>query len=233
MLTRRPGGRGLTGGAPRAILYLSFIKGGAMTKHTKDQRQNILDAALKVFAAHGYHRASIRRIAEAAGLNSPPLIYWYFTNKRELFQAVFVERLAPIQALERFAERMDDPPEAVLQQIGCSYLRAFENPTARRLFRVFILEAARDPQTTETAAHSGILKIKGVLRAYLVRQVELGRLRPHDPECSVRALMGAFMTYVLSRELIPPLREDLPDPEHYVAQTVSLFLDGLRTERHA
>ena len=50
------------------------------------RRQQILDAALRVFAREGYHKASIRHIALEAGLKSPPLLYWYFKDKNELFK---------------------------------------------------------------------------------------------------------------------------------------------------
>ncbi|MDP8959838.1 MAG: TetR/AcrR family transcriptional regulator, partial [Actinomycetota bacterium] len=46
-----------------------------------------MDAALRVFAEHGFHKATIKRIAGQAHLRSPALIYWYFTDKVDLFRA--------------------------------------------------------------------------------------------------------------------------------------------------
>jgi AcrR family transcriptional regulator len=51
-----------------------------------DTRQVILDAARATFAASGYDRASIRRIAAAAGVD-PALVHHYFGTKDELFMA--------------------------------------------------------------------------------------------------------------------------------------------------
>ena len=50
-----------------------------------DRRGQILDAAFEEFAAKGFKGATIKSIAQAAELQSPALIYWYFPNKEALF----------------------------------------------------------------------------------------------------------------------------------------------------
>lgn len=50
-------------------------------------RKKILDAALELFAAEGYHRASISQIARKAGV-SKGLMYNYFASKEELLRAI-------------------------------------------------------------------------------------------------------------------------------------------------
>lgn len=201
-----------------------------MAKKSEDQRQKILDAALLLFAREGFHKASIRRIAEAAGLNSPPLIYWYFKDKNELFQAVMLERIAPIHVLEALPAMQGEPPEVVLWRLGVGFLEGFNAPDSRKLFRVYLGEAARKPETTEYLARSGMLRAKSFLVDYFRHQIKLGRLKPHDPEISARAFMGSLLHYVLGRELFPPLREGLPPLENYVTQTVRTFIEGLKKE---
>lgn len=201
-----------------------------MAKDDAGQRERILDAALRVFAREGYHKASIRRIAEAAKLNSPPLIYWYFKDKSTLFQSVMLERIAPVGELEALPRMQDAAPEVVLKRVALSYLGAFDGDSARRLFRLFISEAARTPESSEYLMRSGVLKVKGFLVDYFGHQVELGRFKRHDPEISARSFIGTMIGYLLSRELFPPLREDLPEVEAYVDQTVCTFIEGLKAE---
>lgn len=50
-------------------------------------RQSILDAALKLFASHGYAGASVKEIVDAAHVTKPAL-YYYFANKAALYQAL-------------------------------------------------------------------------------------------------------------------------------------------------
>ncbi len=53
-----------------------------MALNTKDE---ILEAAVELFAARGYHETSMSRIADEAGISKGTL-YWYFSGKEELFQ---------------------------------------------------------------------------------------------------------------------------------------------------
>jgi TetR/AcrR family transcriptional regulator len=51
-----------------------------------DRQNQILTAAIDVFGRHGYRRASMELIAEAAGM-SRPAVYQYFPNKEQVFRA--------------------------------------------------------------------------------------------------------------------------------------------------
>jgi TetR/AcrR family transcriptional regulator len=54
--------------------------------------ERILDAGLSVFARHGFSGARIDRIAEAAEMSKPNLLY-YFRSKEELYRAVLTRTL--------------------------------------------------------------------------------------------------------------------------------------------
>src|ERR1700687_1101651 len=87
------------------------------------RRAQILDAALHVMAEHGFRGASIKRIAQHAGLKSPALIYWYFKDKQALFEDM-LEQMAPFLGVVADAEQaLDEPPERVLPVIVDSFLR--------------------------------------------------------------------------------------------------------------
>ena len=64
-----------------------------MTERGETTRQQLLDAATAVFSELGYAGATTKQIARAAGV-SEGTIYRHFTDKRELFTAVFMGRNA-------------------------------------------------------------------------------------------------------------------------------------------
>jgi len=68
------------------------------------RRQQIMDAAKKVFASNGFGGATIENIAEEAEL-SPATIYLYFKNKDELFASL---NLRMLQALISKVENVND-----------------------------------------------------------------------------------------------------------------------------
>lgn len=63
-------------------------------------RERILNAAERLFSAHGIDGVSVRRIAAAAGVQLALLTY-YFGTKEGLYRAVFERRIVPISAARR------------------------------------------------------------------------------------------------------------------------------------
>ena len=191
------------------------------------RRQQILDAALRVFAREGYHKASIRHIALEAGLKSPPLVYWYFKDKNELFEAVLVQLAPLLQQIDDIAGSLDDPPRVVLPRIGQAYLDGLRNPDFERLFRIFLSEVGHTPEIGVHFMRDGLLKLVDWLTLYFSRQVELGVLRPHDPRISGYAFLGLFGSYILGRDVLQASSEALPDMENYIQGAILIFLEGL------
>ncbi|WP_454766992.1 CerR family C-terminal domain-containing protein [Cupriavidus campinensis] len=81
----------------------------------EETRARIIDAALRLFGAHGFDGASTRDIARAAGVNAPALQY-YFDNKEGVYLACidyFVDRVLGVLAdVVIAAEAMVARPDA-------------------------------------------------------------------------------------------------------------------------
>ena len=72
---------------------------GAQTERTSPRkarrgpltRKQILDASLRLFSEKGFARTSVRDIARGAGITDAA-IYYHFSSKRDIFEALFEER---------------------------------------------------------------------------------------------------------------------------------------------
>src|SRR4029078_1258194 len=133
---QQPGERLHAGGAylyPRAALTDRSIA-------TEDKRKRILDAAVRVFAEHGYHASRVGDIAEDAGV-AHGLLYHYFASKDDVLKTIFVENWG--QLLKRFkaVEETDEPAEEKLAGIAKILLRTWRNDPA--LVTVMVPEVAR------------------------------------------------------------------------------------------
>jgi TetR/AcrR family transcriptional regulator len=194
------------------------------------RRAQILDAALQVMAERGFRGASIKRIAERAGLRSPALIYWYFKDKQALFEAT-LEQLAPVLAIVADAEQLlDQPPERVLPRIISGFLHTVQQPVIGRFMRIMLSEATRHPSVADFFATRGPLVVLNFLERYLSRQIELGRLRPHDPRSAARSFMGMLVVYVLGREVFIAIGAGFPKADVYGQEVTAIFLHGLSPE---
>ena len=194
-----------------------------------DRRAQILDAAFEEFSEKGFKGATIKSIARAAGLQSPALIYWYFPDKAALFREVLGAKVPVVRAVAEPDGLMDLPPEEMLPRLGRAYF-AFERIDIRTL-KLVIGEAVRRPEVAETFVRSGPARVLDFLKVYMERQIELGRLRPHDARSSARAFIGMLIPQLAGKLFFPTLVEDGLSDEEHLETAVDIFLRGLRPER--
>ncbi|GLY28817.1 TetR/AcrR family transcriptional regulator [Kineosporia sp. NBRC 101731] len=83
-----------------------------MVRDAAGTRRRILDAAIAEFSAYGIAGARIDRVAEASGSNKA-MIYKYFGNKSQLFDAVFDAIV--VQTVDAVPIDGDDLPEYVVR----------------------------------------------------------------------------------------------------------------------
>src|SRR5438067_7859105 len=100
----------------------------------RESREELLAAALRVFARRGYREAGVDEIAAEAGYSKGAL-YWHFSSKAELLTALLDERIdAPMRdrvallasapperdmsgdATHEFARQLDEQREAMLRE---------------------------------------------------------------------------------------------------------------------
>jgi len=192
-----------------------------------DRRQQILEAALKVFSTKGFHKATNKDIAQAAGGISPGLIYWYFKDKEDLFLSIIRERAAIFHLADHPERLMELPPREGLALIGRTYLSIFQVPGNVAIIRIMVGEVIRFPQIAEMFYKQIASRFLGLLSQYLQRQVDLGRLHPHDTMIAARSFLGMFVVNVVAREIMRDPSAIITPDEQLVATVLDIFLGGL------
>src|SRR3954452_644289 len=93
-------------------------------KSKEERREEILDAALEVFADQGLHGASTEEIARRAGI-SQPYVFRLFGTKKELYLAVVARCFR--QTLEIFQRAAEgERGQEALKSIGRAYAELLE-----------------------------------------------------------------------------------------------------------
>lgn len=168
-----------------------------------DRRQQILQAALDLFAEQGLEGATSKAIAERAEVTHG-LIYFYFKSKDELFRAAFAYALEQGMAqlnVSAIAES-DEPPEEALTGLLTRFLQTLMSPYLATVMRLMMHTMARDDwragplHECKLLVHSSVGEIVDGVRMYLDRQVALGRVRPIHTETVARFLIGGIMSSV-------------------------------------
>ena len=118
------------------------------TRSSSDERrQQVIEAAVKEFAANGFHATSTGAIAKRAGI-SQPYIYALFPNKTELFLAVDRYVVGRIRRAFLEAARGKDTVDQRLEAMGHAYMELLADRDEIR-FQMQAHAAAGNPELAE------------------------------------------------------------------------------------
>jgi AcrR family transcriptional regulator len=76
--------------------------------HRPSRKEHIVDAAIEVFATHGFVDASIAQVAETAGV-AVTAVYYHFAGKQELYEAAISQVLQTVDSIVAGVRADDDP----------------------------------------------------------------------------------------------------------------------------
>lgn len=179
-------------------------------KVVEDRREQIIDAAMRVFSEKGFTRATNKDIARAAGI-TPGLIYYYFESKEDVLKAI-VEQRSPLRLVSSLPpEVFTLPPEQFLRLLIRQILHIVENENFIGLIRVLLPEIihASDPHIMR-AVTEVFQRISSILGRYFESKIAIGEIRPFDTTLLTQMLIGCVISFVFRRHILrDPLALDL------------------------
>lgn len=142
-------------------------------ERTEARRQQILEAAEQCFREHGFHSASMQRIARTAGM-SVGHIYHYFENKEAIIAAIVAADEAVTQCRFDGFRREADVATAMIAQANRGLERSLD--TGRGALLTEIL--------SESQRNEGIAAIVHDSERQLMAGLEdlMARIRPEMPD---------------------------------------------------
>ncbi|HVV71294.1 MAG TPA: TetR/AcrR family transcriptional regulator [Verrucomicrobiae bacterium] len=176
-----------------SVHELSFSSRPRRERERLQRRADILRAAEAVFAAHGFHAASIEQIAGTAEYGTGT-VYLYFRDKEALYLELFEEKIRELSDLIRQrTKQIKDPGEAILQLVTAR-MEFFERN--RAFFRIY----AREGLNREEAGQERWAGVMGLYADYLRLLAGLigagqrrGLFRKGDPHHLAVALSGMMI----------------------------------------
>jgi TetR/AcrR family transcriptional regulator, fatty acid metabolism regulator protein len=101
-----------------------------------DKPQQIIDAAIRVFARTGYYNSRVSDIAREAGIASGT-IYLYFKTKEEILVTLFREKMAGFVAHQRHEMAgQPDPVVKIRRLVGVHFSVLEQNPELAEVVQV-------------------------------------------------------------------------------------------------
>ena len=160
------------------------------TTGSADKRQQILDAATRVFLQRGYGETSMDRVAQESGAARRTL-YNQFKSKEALFEAM-IERIwssFPVFDITRDAVSLSDP-RAGLLRLGHAVAEFWVPAEAVAFLRMVIAEGPRFPALTKTFLERGKVPAMAAVADYLKALAQRDLMTITDPQRAARQFLG-------------------------------------------
>jgi len=186
-------------------------------------RQRILDQALRLFSAHGYHGVSIRDIAQACGLSNA-VLYYHFGSKRNLYFEVLREHISTLARSLQEAGAIDGSCRERLANMARAYAQMIleYQDTVQIMLRDLaqfdweeVLQMLPDFQTQAPSAVAAVLE----------EGISSGEVRALDAHRVDILLMGMISALVAFRARQPDVTTTLDEDVDLV---IDVLFEGIR-----
>ncbi len=134
------------------------------------QRATILGAAANLFAARGFHNASMSEIARAC-MVSKPLLYHYYRDKEQMLFDIADGYMDKLLAIVDGVEARDLEPRARLEALIARFMEEYEHSHSQHVVLVQDVKFLKDEQRDQV-----LLKERQVVSAFadVIEEVEPG-----------------------------------------------------------
>lgn len=186
----------------------------------------IVEAAFKVFCAHGYAKARIAEVARAAGI-AKGTVYLYYPTKQALFQAVVEAKVSSaISRASGLAEGFDGSSEDLLRRTIRSAYDNLVLTDAKLLMRIIIGEGHLFPEIRALYYEVGIKPGMKMLDAIVARGVTRGEFREGPARDLPRLIMAPGIMAAIWQMTFSD-SEPIDMARHFDAH-LDLVLNGLK-----
>lgn len=195
-----------------------------------DRPEEIVAAALEVFAEKGFAAARLDDIAARAGV-SKGAIYLYFATKEDIFRAVVEQGVAPNLNLVQAA--ISAQPESfphLLRGLVATVAGVVEGTSVGGIIKMVIGESRNFPELAQAWHDKLVHPALSVMSMAIAAAQGRGEVRPGDPRQFAVSLVSPLLVGVIWRETFTPVGAEPFDIPTLAQQHVELWLRGVLTD---
>jgi AcrR family transcriptional regulator len=163
----------------------------------EERRLQIMETALSIFAEKGFTEASIKDLADAAGISSG-LMYHYFPSKELLLEAT-VEQFSFLPQLRiALRDTKGQSSREVLTNIALEFLKLLEK--REKLIKILLQEGSSNTMVQKVwfnMAREGVT----LLEKYVAARVATGEFKPHNTEVTARGLFSILLMLYFTKDI--------------------------------
>jgi AcrR family transcriptional regulator len=198
-----------------------------------DRPDEIVAAAMEVFAEKGFAAARLDDIAARAGV-SKGAIYLYFSTKEDIFRAVIEQGVAPNLGLIQAA--LAAPGAAfpdLLRSVASVVADIASASPVGGIIKMVIGESRNFPELARAWHDNLITPALGAMTGAIAQAQARGELRAGDPRHCAISLISPMLLGVIWRETFVPVGAEPLDIRARAQQHVELWLRGMLVDAGA
>ncbi len=196
------------------------------TRKPDARPEEVLEAALNLFAQNGFAATRMDDIAKAAGL-SKAAIYLYFPSKDDVFKALIETRVVKIRTqMSAIADDKSVDPISGLREFVRLWAASNADSRMVAIPRIVLSESARFPDLADYYHKTVISQTQVALKTLLEAGITQGLFRPIDTKVAAKALMSPMLFEMLRRQAFTDDHDEVPLTTLFEA-FFNLFLNGI------
>ena len=186
-----------------------------------DKHQQIIEAAVRIFARNGYYNSRVSDIAKEAGIASGT-IYLYFKTKDEILVTLFREKMAEFVATVRKAIAAEPDAVAKLRRLIALHFKLLEDHA--EMAEVVQVELRQGQKFFRGASANEISGYFDLISSVLEEGMAAGVFRNDLPVKTVRKVLFGAMDQMATSWVLGKRGYKLSETAEAVAD---IFLKGL------
>jgi len=191
--------------------------------------EELLNAALDVFAEQGFARARLDDVARRAGVTKGT-VYLYFDSKESLFRELVRTKVgSSIAAGEEFVRKFGGPTPELLVGFIRRYWEVMMRPANARLARVLLSELGSFPDLARFYLKE-VQRVRSVIATIIERGVGRGEFRSVSSVFAARALQVLCVHLAQQQSFYHADDKTGFDDAEVIAGIIDLYLHGVLAE---
>ena len=189
--------------------------------------EEILEAALELFAEKGFAATRMNDVAKKAGISKGTL-YLYFESKEAIFRAVVQDMVAPqLEREEAMVEAYQGPTEQLLRDMINDWWQHIGESRLSAIPKLIVSESGNFPELAEFFVNKIVKRARKLYAKAISRGIVRGEFQAFDPDAVARLVIAPMVQLVIWMHSLQPYDHPVHVRE-YIDLHIQFILKNLR-----
>jgi len=189
--------------------------------------EEIISAALEVFADRGFAATKLEDVARRAGVTKGT-IYLYISDKEALFIALVRQSIVPvIEKGEALAQSFTGSARDLFERLVREYFRLVGETPLSGIPRLMIAEAGNFPELARFYYEEVVTRGHRLMGSVIERGIKAGEFRRLNVPLATKLAMAPLMHAVVARKAFAACMPEGFDVAGYLDTHIDLYLHGI------